>query len=130
MGVWDENEKGGSGTGGCAIINKQTHRYAIGRRVWDLHWGEGDFCFSLRLSPIRNASVRASPATFDRCVSVAFYFTFFLGSGSTRTSPRVETFSGAVLRSESFVASRKNKGELRAKGEVGLSSFYSFCTYV
>lgn len=80
-GVCDENEEGASRIGGRAIINKQTHRYAIGRRVRFTLRG-GSFCLSLRLSPIRNASVRASPATFDRCaLRVAFYFTFFLGSG-------------------------------------------------
>lgn len=68
----------------CPIINKQTHRYAIVRPrdvAWDLRrvggGGEGGFSPLIRLlSPIRNASARASAATFDRRLvhEVAFYF--------------------------------------------------------
>lgn len=62
--------------------------------------GRGGFRFSLRLSvAYRRLEMRVfarALATFDRCASVAFYFTFFLGSEVSRELKRFQAPCFAV----------------------------------
>lgn len=131
-----------------AIINKQTHRYAIawqGERVaWDFTKG-----LSLCLSTIRNAKAHPATMFFDRDVrplttplletSLRSLFSFFLFyfrfdskalhhlrdekvlTGKVRRKRESARTRGDEIRGKSLVVSGKNKGELRAEGVLSAS---------